>query len=453
MNNLAESLVDSTLPEDTELAANAAAHELCAVLSREPHRWPDVRISAEHIPPLWRESFIVLRRLHERGVEPTAALMADELVRLTGYCDGIGDRRIRHLWGISTGSSANLAEYQRVLRRVADQERLGRLIRELGPLVARGKTDEAWTTINRTLAESPGEREGRALKAVMQSVFERLEQPPEAVPLGLATLDYMLAGGLRGGEVMVLGARPGVGKSALALQVILHVAEHVGPAAIWTLEMSQEQWVRRALAALSLVNSRKFRTGKFEDAEYVRIAQAAGVLDRMPLYFADTMDTTPEAWRLEASQAVRRDAARLLVIDYLQLMQPPAGSWSRENEVAAISRTVKRTAIDLNVPVLLLAQLNREAQDRPPTLRNLRESGAVEQDADAVMFIHRDLDQDTGTHKDKGMLILAKQRDGETGIVPINFDGAYYQFTEITDREPPPDLDNRHRKAAPYADN
>lgn len=450
-SNLDASALDATLPEDVELAANAAAHEMCALLYREPHLWGEVTIGADHVPAFWRPSFVALRRLHERGAEPTRALVADELLALTGRYDGIGDRRIDHL-AQRIGIAANLPEYQRVIRRAADRDRLGRLVQEIRTLVNRGDTDAAWAALNQATAETPDGRERRTLKEILWTVMEQLESPVKPVATGIPLLDHMLAGGIRPGEVMVIGARPGVGKSALALQVILHVLDSVGPVSVWSLEMSREQWIRRALATLALVNSRNFRTGRFAEEEHQRILQATAVLHKLPLDFADTMDTTPGAWRMEASRAVRKHGAKLLVIDYLQLMQPPPGAWSRENEVGTISRTVKLAALELDVPIILLAQLNREAQDRPPTLRNLRESGAVEQDADVVLFIHRDLDPETGRHDDDGMLILAKQRDGETGVVPIHYDGPHYRFTELTTMQPPPDQSRRRGRTVPYAD-
>src|SRR5690606_31874433 len=227
---------------------------------------------------------------------------------------------------------------------------------------------------------------------VLLDVFAEIEKPKPATSLGLAPLDDMLDGGIRDGELMVIAARPGMGKSALALQMILHAAQARVPVTVWSLEMSKEQWIRRALVTLSRVPLKKLRGGKdaLSPEDYTVLAWAAGELHKMPIRIADTTDTTPDGWRLEATREVREHGARLLVIDYIQLMQPDRKAHSREQEVARLSRAAKVASIELDVPIIALAQLNRDAENRVPTMANLRESGAIEADANQIFLLHRE---------------------------------------------------------------
>lgn len=441
MNNLAESN-ENVLPDDDWLTANAATKELLSVLYKNPAQWSNVWVGLDEIPDGWRPVFVALRNLHQRGVELTRSVLADELKKLTGYVDGISDIRMTGLL-YGGGSVRNLDEYQRIIREAAELERLILLRHDIDGFIRRREVRAGWTRVAQSLTETPEQRERRAMSEVLWSVFEKLDKPDPVVPTGFEPLDRKLAGGLRGGEVFVLAARPGVGKSALALQFLLHMAEQAGPVTLWSLEMAPEQWIRRALSFRAVVNSQKFRTSNLDADEYPRVAEAAHWLNNLPVHFADTTDTTPDGWRMEAMRAVREDGAKVLCVDYLQLLQAPPGAWSRENEVSTITRTVKLTALQLDVPVILLAQLNREAQDRAPTLRNLRESGAIEQDADAVCFIHRDIDMETGVLKNDGMLILAKQRDGETGVIPISYESDHYRFIHRLPNEPREDRTRR----------
>lgn len=426
MSNWDES--DQQLPSDDLAIAGTAANELLILLFREPSLWSGVRLTAADMPTLDSERiFTVLQRLHREGVTPTKSIVADELKKLDPSVQGPGDWRIQRL-AHGTAARENLDSYQRIIRRAAELQRLRALRSELDELIGRGDTSAAYAALHRSLAEVPDQGKRRSMREVLARVMEEIDQPTPPVPFGLGPLDGLLAGGIRPGEVFVLAARPSVGKSAFAGQVILHVAQEVGPVALWTLEMSPEQWVRRALSQRAHIGSKRIRTGRLLEDDFPRLAHAAAFLNNLPVKFADTSDTTPEAWALEASRLVREEGVKLLVVDYLGLLDPPRGAWSRENEVARHSRMIKKTALQLGVPALVLHQLNRDADDRPPTMRHLRESGAIEQDADQIGFIHRDRNQETTLLEEDGLLILAKQRDGETGVIPISFDAAHYRF-------------------------
>lgn len=261
-------------------------------------------------------------------------------------------------------------------------------------------------------------------------VVEELDDPAPWLATGLRRLDHYLDGGLRPGEVFVMAARPSVGKSALALQVMLNVAEEGIPVALWSLEMRPEQWARRALCALSGVNPRSVRRGEIDAFERQRILAAQQHFDTLPIHIAPSAYTDPNNWRADARREVEDHGCELLVIDYLQIMQPPPDGKSREQEVSTHTRKIKTTANEMGISVLLIAQLNRNAEGRVPVLSDLRESGAVEQDADEVFFLHREKDPDRHVMADTALGILAKNRDGETGSFPLKYDWRAFRFVE-----------------------
>lgn len=269
------------------------------------------------------------------------------------------------------------------------------------------------------------------LRELSDRVLAGIDEPDPWLPTGLGRLDHLLDGGIRPGEVFVLAARPRVGKSALALQFMLNVAETGANVALWSLEMRPEQWARRALCALGGVSPRSVRRGEVSQLERERLVTARQHFDSLPIHIAPTAYTDPNNWRADARCEVEDHDAELLVIDYLQLMQPPPGAKNREQEVATQSRTMKQLANDTGVAILLLAQLNRNAEGKIPTLADLRESGAVEQDADEVFFLHREMDTDKHVLSDNGLGILAKNRDGEAGSFPVRYNWRSYRFEDL----------------------
>lgn len=302
-------------------------------------------------------------------------------------------------------------------------------------------SDEQMAELRRVRDEGYSERDLREIDAmappvslndVMQNVFERMENPEPWVPTGLRRVDKYLDGGVRPGEFMILAARPGVGKSALALQMILSMLSDDRPVMLWSLEMRPEQWVRRALAALSTVKLGNIRRGELKGDDFVNLNTAATALHHKPLHFAPhTVDTAPEGFRGVAKTAVNVFGCQVLFIDYLQLMDPDPTAPSREQEVARASREIKKVSIDLKVPIVALCQLHRDAQNKVPTLANLRESGSLEQDADIVMFLHRDANPETNLLTNDALLVVGKNRDGETGGVRAKYRWESFSFEEL----------------------
>jgi replicative DNA helicase len=241
-----------------------------------------------------------------------------------------------------------------------------------------------------------------------------------------------------------------MGKTALILNVIQHAAiEHSIGVGIFSLEMSKDQLVQRLLCSEGLVDAQRLRRGQLRDDDYPKLARAAGLLGTAPIWIDDSAAITPLAMRSKARRLKADHNIGMIVVDYLQLMQGPTNAESRQQEISQISRSLKALAKELDIPVVALSQLSRapdqRAGDHKPQLSDLRESGAIEQDADVVMFIFRQEMYDGPTDKDgnsiEGIaeLIVGKQRNGPTGTVPLYFKKEYTRFDNRTTRDAPPE--------------
>jgi replicative DNA helicase len=264
----------------------------------------------------------------------------------------------------------------------------------------------------------------------------------QGISTGFLKFDEM-TGGLRGGELFILAARPAMGKTALALNIALHVATNPKApkgVAVFSLEMSSESLLTRLTCSLGRVDQQKFRAGFLNQDERRRLAFAASQIMESPLYLDDTSSTT----MLDLNAKLRRLAAQadlgMVVVDYLQLMPTPmlGRNSNRTQEVGALSRGMKLLAKDLNIPFIVLSQLSRAPEQRPgdhrPQLSDLRESGSIEQDADLVGFIYRPevYNPDREDLRGQADLIIAKQRNGPTGKVPLVFLREYTKFENRT---------------------
>jgi replicative DNA helicase len=254
-----------------------------------------------------------------------------------------------------------------------------------------------------------------------------------------------LTGGLSGGDLVVLAARPSVGKTALALNVARNCAiDFNGCVGIFSLEMTKRQLILRLLMAEAEIDFSRFRNGVLGGRDWPKLTRAADVLQDAEIFIDDSGVLSVTDIAAKARRLHREKNLSLIIVDYLQLVQGRSGADRREQEVAETTRSLKLLAKDLNVPVIILSQLNRGPETRPnphkrPVLADLRESGAIEQDADTVIFIYRDeiYNEDT---PDPGVaeLIVAKQRNGPTGTVKLHFEGQYARFHNLSEREPPP---------------
>ncbi|HSU92616.1 MAG TPA: replicative DNA helicase [Gemmatimonadaceae bacterium] len=286
------------------------------------------------------------------------------------------------------------------------------------------------------------------VKELMWPTMERIEalqrggKTITGVASGFTDLDE-LTSGFQPADLVIVAARPSMGKTALVLNIAQYAAiEKNVPVAVFSLEMSKESLVQRMLTAEGRVDAQKMRKGLLRDEDYSRLARAAGILSGAPIWIDDSagislLEIRSKARRLKADQDIG-----MVVVDYLQLIQGPSSSESRQQEISQISRSLKALAKELAVPVIALSQLSRapeqRAGDHRPQLSDLRESGAIEQDADLVMFIYRQEIYDGPTDKDGNSLegraevIIGKQRNGPVGLVNLFFHKAYTRFENYT---------------------
>ena len=260
------------------------------------------------------------------------------------------------------------------------------------------------------------------------------------VPSGFPSIDTVTMGWQKS-DLIILAARPSVGKTAFSLNLARNAAvDHNMPVAIFSLEMSAIQLVKRMMTSETGLPADKIKGGvKLEDYEWVQLESRLKNLAKAPLYIDDTPGIPLMEFRTKAKRLVKRNGVRLIIVDYLQLIQgPPDLRGMREQEVAAISRTLKATAKELNIPIIALSQLSRQAVQRQggggkPVLSDLRESGSIEQDADMVIFIHRPdflgLSENPDD-KEKTDIIIAKHRNGEVGEIPLLFKANQVKFVE-----------------------
>ena len=281
-----------------------------------------------------------------------------------------------------------------------------------------------------------------ALKDILVESFSEIEklynqkQAITGIPTGFADLDYKTAG-LHNSDLILVAARPAMGKSAFALNIATNAAVQAKvPVVIFNLEMSKSQLVNRILCSEAMVDSNKVRTGKIEEDDWVKLATALGPLSEAPIYIDDTPGITITEIRAKCRKLKLEKNIGLIVIDYLQLIQGSGKrNSSREQEISEISRSLKILAKELDVPVIALSQLSRAAEQRAdhrPMLSDLRESGAIEQDADIVMFLYRDDYYNPDSEKKNiAEVIMAKHRAGSTGTVELLWLGNYTKFVNI----------------------
>jgi replicative DNA helicase len=269
---------------------------------------------------------------------------------------------------------------------------------------------------------------------LVEKLYDQKE-PVTGVPTGLEKLDLKTAG-FQPSDLIIIAARPSMGKTALALNIAQYVGTHRKKGvAVFSLEMSKEQLVLRLLCSEARVDNSKVRTGHLGERDFPRLVDAASRIAEAPVFIDDSPAITVTELRAKARRLNREHPLSLIVVDYLQLMRSPGYSHSREQEISDISRSLKALAKELSVPVIALSQLNRSVEsrnDKRPVMSDLRESGAIEQDADIIMFIYRD-EVYNQQSPDKGVaeLIISKQRTGPTGTVRVAFSPEFTRFDSL----------------------
>ncbi len=346
-------------------------------------------------------------------------------------------------------TSINVEYYGRIVERLAVLRRLvdaGGRISSIG-YDERLEAEEAIEEAERVLFEISRQRTTRDFEPIskpLAAVYEKLdhihshESEITGVTTGFVDLDR-LTSGMQRSDLIILAGRPSMGKTAIALNIAHSVAVKANmPVGIFSIEMSSEQLATRLISLQGNIESQRLRSGHMTDADWDRLIQAVGVLSEAPIFVDDTPSLSVVDMRSKARRLHSEQGLGLIVVDYLQLMQG-ASSENRVQEISAITRGLKALARDLDVPVMALSQLSRAPEQRPnhePMLSDLRESGSIEQDADIVMFIYRDVKYNPETERPNvADVIVAKHRNGPTGTVHLFYQDALMKFLDLSVRD------------------
>jgi len=401
-----------------------------------------------------RRLFRAMSRLFEHGDVVDVITVSEELKK-TGELEAAGGFDYLAALVDAVPTAANLEYHARIVRDKALLRRLvesaSHIIRDVyeqGERQVEELLDQAEARIFQ-VAESH-KREGFIwIKEILWSAFEHIEKLQSSstgvtgVPTGFPDLDRMTTG-FQKGDLCIVAARPSMGKTSWVLNVAANAAiTHEIPVAIFSLEMSSEQLVQRFLCAEGRIDAQKLRKGRLGQEEHQRLAAAAGHLNTAPIWIDDSpsinvLEIRAKARRLQSELRSDGKDLGLVVIDYMQLMSGTVRAESRVQEVSQISRGLKALARELEVPVVALSQLSRgpeQRTDKRPMLSDLRESGSIEQDADLVMFLYRPEYYAAAEKREelegKAELIVSKQRNGPTGVVPLYFQKAYTRFDSV----------------------
>lgn len=310
-------------------------------------------------------------------------------------------------------------------------------------------TDELLELAEQSIFDIAEEKVGEgfsSMESVIKGSFKRLESVAEnegfvtGVPTGFTEFDRLTAG-LQPSDLIIIAGRPSMGKTAFALNIGYNTAEKTKKGvAVFSLEMSKMQLGMRLLGFEAQINATKLRTGTLRDQDWGNLTEAANHLSELPIFIDDDSSLSVLDMKAKCRRLMKKRELSLVIIDYMQLIQGRRSAESRQLEISEISRSLKAIAKDLNVPVIALSQLNRKVEDRPnkrPQLADLRESGAIEQDADVIAFIYRDevYNQTTEENKNLAEIILAKQRNGPTGFFKLTFLKEYTRFRDHADEQ------------------
>jgi len=384
--------------------------------------------------------------------EPIDVVSVVNRMRETKKLDGVGgESGVTHLATL-VPTAGNIMHYARIVKKTATLRRLITASAEISE-IGFSESEEIDALLDRaeqalfSVSQDHKQYSFTQVSDVLEEAFERIdklhkgEHDMRGVTTGYTALDNKLAGWQRS-DLVILAARPSVGKTSLALDFARNAALNGSSVGLFSLEMSKEQLVDRMLAAHAHVDLWRLRTGKLETKgeydDFSRIGHAMGELSNTPIYIDDHTSNSVMGMRTMARRLQSERGLDLLIIDYLQLMESSKYKDNRVQEVSDISRSLKRLAIELNIPIIALSQLSRGVEmrtDQRPKLSDLRESGSIEQDADVVMFIHRPPlpgEEERPEVIDMSLLV-EKHRNGPTGEVPIRFHSTYASFSEPDD--------------------
>jgi replicative DNA helicase len=433
---------DGALPQDIE--AEQAVLGSLLIDARAIERVASFLRAEDFYLPVNGEIFRSMLALYAQD-QPTDTVILANTLQAQNRLDDVGGVAYLASLAAMVPTSINVEYYGRIVERLAVLRRLieaGTRISGLG-YDQRLEADEALEEAERVLFEVSRLRVTRdfePLSRVLAEVYEKIdhihshESEITGTTTGFIDLDR-LTSGLQRSDLVILAARPSMGKTSLALNIAHAVALKARqPVGIFSIEMSSEQIAQRLISLQAHIEMQRLRSGRMSDADWDRLVTAVGVLSDAPIFIDDTPGLSIVEMRSKARRLHTEQGLGLLIVDYLQLMES-ASNESRVQEISAISRALKAVARELEVPVLALSQLSRAPEQRPnhePMLSDLRESGSIEQDADVVMFIYRDVVYNKETeHPHVADVIVAKHRNGPTGKVPLFFQDALMRFNDL----------------------
>ena len=390
------------------------------------------------------EIYDAIKTIYQFDIPVDIITVSDELKK-RGKIDYVGG--LEYLAGLTENivTTKNIAAYLNIIK---EKSVLRKLINVANELIEKGykESDEVQNLIDLAesrifaLAQNRGSNDFSMVRDVLLTVFNQLEERAKikgsitGINTGYKDLNRMTAG-LQRSDLILLAARPAMGKTSLALNIAMNAAKSGSAVALFSLEMSKEQYVQRLISLESLVESTKLRTGALDDDDWLSLANVMNSISESDLYIDDTasislFDLMSKCRRLKIDKGLD-----LVIIDYLQLMSYGGKSESRQQENSSISRGLKQLARELNCPVVALSQLSRAVEQRPdhrPILSDLRESGAIEQDADVVMMLYRDEYYHKEESEKKGIaeVIIAKHRNGPIGTVELVFIDRFTKFSD-----------------------
>jgi replicative DNA helicase len=397
-----------------------------------------------------RKIFIGMTDLFDRN-EPIDIVTLTDHLRKKNDLDVIGGPQYLTSLAMTIPTSANVRYHSKIVREKAMLRGLLRSVTDIARNVYDGELDaeELIDYAEKTVFDLSDKRikvSFASLKDVIKDSFQMIEQLYDrkemvtGVPTGFAQIDELTTG-LQKSDLIIIGGRPSMGKTAFSLNIAQHVGVHMKePVAIFSLEMSKEQLAFRMLCSEAMVDSNSIRKGFIKKEDWHRLTNAAGNLAAAPIFIDDSAGMTVLEMRAKARRLKAEHGLSLVIVDYLQLMRGRGNAERREQEISEISRSLKALAKELRVPVIALSQLNRGVENRTekkPTLADLRESGAIEQDADVIIFLYRDeiYNKKREDNKGKAEIIVAKQRNGPTGEIPLTFISHCTRFENYSDRE------------------
>ncbi|MDQ1333534.1 MAG: replicative helicase [Thermodesulfobacteriota bacterium] len=404
----------------------------------------------------YREAHVALfdgmTRLYQRG-EPIDIITLSETLTQKKALEKAGGTDYLALLVQAVTTSAGIAYHAEIVRNLSVRRRLISQCSTISELCFQSQESTADLLEKAEqsifdIAENQIREGFQSLKQVIAGSFKKIESAAQfegyvtGVPTGFERFDRLTAG-LQPSDLIIVAGRPSMGKTALALNIGYNVAQKTGSVvAVFSLEMSRQQLGIRLLGLDAGINATKLRTGSLRGDDFSRLIDSANRLSELPIFIDDSSAISVLGMKAKCRRLKKRTDLGLVIVDYMQLIQGRSSAESRQLEMSEISRSLKGLAKDLNVPVIALSQLNRKVEDRPnkkPQLADLRESGAIEQDADVIAFIYRDEIYNPNSEENKNIaeIIIGKQRNGPTGSFKLTFQKELTRFRNYTQEDVP----------------